>query len=110
MWPSPTSNLATKNEPPASLPAPLPSAPLSSLSGTAPQPPPPPSDGVNWCSPGFWRNHLAQWPLTTTSGQAISTSTLYKDVISTPTITLSRQGVRQGKTTNPTLLQVSAGH
>jgi hypothetical protein len=53
---------------------------------------PPPS---NWCSPGYWRNHLAAWTSTGISGSALYTSYFEASTLS------KKAGV-----SNPTLSQV----
>jgi hypothetical protein len=61
-------------------------------------PPPPPDVGDEWCSPGYWRNHLDSWT---------EHDVLFSAVIGE--VTLSKLGVKRGMTANPTLLQVLQG-
>jgi len=53
-----------------------------------------------WCSPGYWRNHLAAWELT-----GYSTSDNYFSVTG-ESVVLSKSAVKAGATSDPTLLQV----
>lgn len=62
-----------------------------------PTPPPPPDEGDEWCSPGYWRNHLDSW-----TEQDVKYSVI-------GSVTLSKLGVRRAMTTDPTLLQVLQG-
>jgi hypothetical protein len=59
-------------------------------------------NGGQWCSPGYWRQeqHLDSWEAT-----GYSPDDLFFDVLGYyPPVT--RQGVRAGATTNPTLWEV----
>lgn len=66
--------------------------------------PPPPGDEdeahSQWCSPGYWRNHLAAWELT-----GYSTSDNYF-LVTGESVVLSKSAVKAGATLDPTLLQV----
>lgn len=68
------------------------------FAGDVPPPPPPPDEGDEWCSPGYWRNHLDSWA---------EYDVLFSAVIGE--VTLSKLGVKRGMTDNPTLLQVLQG-
>ena len=61
-------------------------------------PQPPPDVGDEWCSPGYWRNHLDSWTEHNVKFSAVIGS-----------VTLSKLGVKRGMTTDPTLLQVLQG-
>ena len=68
------------------------------FAGDVPPPPPPPDEGEEWCSPGYWRNHLDSW-----DEQGLFFS------YEIGAVTLSKLGVKREMTTNPTLLQVLQG-
>jgi hypothetical protein len=57
-----------------------------------------------WCSPGYWRNHLDEAAVAAAAGEFQLTDTYASHFGAAPPRT--RQGVRQNAPTNPSLLQV----
>jgi hypothetical protein len=58
---------------------------------------------ANWCSPGYWRqeHHEDSWEIT-----GYSPTDLFAEVLPAHTLTLSRQGVKAGASSSPTLWMV----
>ena len=97
--PPPTETPPTPTPPTPTPPTPTPPTPTPPTpTPPTPTPPPPPDEGDEWCSPGYWRNHLDSWT---------EHDVLFSEVIGE--IKLSKLGVKMGKTANPTLLQVLQG-